>query len=352
MRESFAKNLGHYSELAKEQMRDDMTEEEIKNLEGAFQFRIRKAAEVRGTSDEVQIEVFKLQQFKQEIMKQMKIDIANLDDPEFEPKRKEGDRRIVCENGKYFWRGAKEGKPNIEVTLGDIMTDGEWGILYFLDPTSVPKNVRKKYLVESAKMDLRKFLDWQIVWDETGSQQTPSGVKNSYYKSVDEKESLRSGVLAEKIVRNIFAKLVLDFDIGLEISESDVYQDVEKKVDFILRRKKHYRGVEIKEDESVLDIGVQLTLHDEKKVLHFKNEQIAQAREKISKGEDKILDIILVSVPAGFNFSGLYEEFKKNPWCGGPEKYLPIEIKKKFVRKILQGMVSEHELEEIESKIK
>lgn len=348
MRKSFESNIRQYNEIAKGELAGKNEEApEDDELQAALGWEIKKNAANRETSQAAQAEIYRLQLAKQDIFKKLKADISALDNPEMEP-RLEGSKKVSFENGSYF---AAEENDRTPVTLGEILTDGDWGIKYALD-RSVPRETRKKYLVEAAKRDIRSLLNRQIYVDEIASQKTGPGVKGAYARKFEEEEvlgELRPGILAEKMVDGLLKKMSFSQGADFEIIESDVHLDVVKKIDFIIRRKKHYRGVDV-EAESRQGKGIQFTISQNKERLAEKERQRARANAML-KPEDRLEEIVLVSVPIR-HIQDVYARWKAHPAAGGPEKLWDIETKKEIFTNLLSGMLQSREIEEQWEKLK
>ena len=222
-------------------------------------------AKKRATSAEVQQGIYAIQETKQRIFQQLKIDIAALDDVGNKPEKKPDEISVHYDEAqKKFFAQDNNGQDQ-EVTIGDIMCDGDWGISYYLDPITVPRNVRKRYLIERAKGELRDYLDTQIVFDETKSQFTDSKKFHAYqeWQKAKDRGIYQSGFFSEKLVRNFMNKLTYNHDLPFFIIAGDVFQDVNQKIDFIIHRKSHHRGVDVETvddaDPSLdSDIGIKL----------------------------------------------------------------------------------------------
>jgi len=124
MRKSFERNIFEYSDLAKDEIRiqktENRSEEELEKLESAIEWRLKKGAELRKSSEESQKEIYKIQKQKQKIMEKLKEIIANLDNPNYVINWGENAILIKSDNDKFFIE--KDGiRQNI--TLGEMMTD-------------------------------------------------------------------------------------------------------------------------------------------------------------------------------------------------------------------------------------
>lgn len=351
MRNSFEKNLGHYSELAKDERellhRGDVSEAEISQLGSALEWRMEKAAETRDSTVRTQRKIYEIQKQKQAIMDRLHRRLDALDHPERHLEEALTPGLRICSEGGVYYAEEPSGLQH-EITLGEIMTDGAWGIRYALDPDSIPRPARKMYLVEEVKRELQALLDQQIIADETESVQGGEGVKAAYRAKSEEAgaERLPSGLVAERMVENFFKKITYDTDVPFEIRLADVYQDVTQKIDFIVHRKTHIRGIGVEISDKD-DVGVQFTTRSGD--LEHKKEQVKRAR-KYLKQEDEVDDIMLVSVPLA-RTKELFEEWNIKKLPGGPDKLWDRTTKGTVFRRVLEGVLTKEELEESAQKL-
>lgn len=349
MRKSFEGNLHQYNEIAKGEAEEKRSAREsgvpadLQEIETVLAWETKKNASDRETSIAAQREIYAIQRTKQSIFEKLKNDLALLDEDPDALHWEKSAKKITATEGRLAV-ALPNGKVS-EISEAELLTDGEWGIKYAPDE-NVPRNVRKRYLIETAKRKLRRRLNHQIFIDEIASQKTPALTKGAYSRKFEEEEleqKMPPGILAERMVDGLLKKISLGPDASFEVLEADVHMDVSKKIDFIIRRKSHSRGVGV-EAENRSDIGVQFTTSSNREKLNMKEEQLRRARSHLSK-EDMVEDIVLISVPL-VSVESVYEEWAKNPAPGGPEKLWSAEIKKTIFKKILSGMFSEEELEE------
>lgn len=330
-----------YRDLAKTSL--ETNEAEV--LEADLDQRIAFAALARKTPESTQRAVYELQIQKQKIMQDLKADLQRLDHPDGKtPERAPGFRTIVCEDGGYF----RPGKQRTEVTLGEIMTGASWSIDFNLDPQSVPRDVRKRFIVERAKHRIQDLLDRQIITEESTSRLTHEWKQDAYLAIKENKEQgldqKRAGLLAEKMVKNLLLATMYDFPVDYSIVEADVYQDVEQKIDFIVRVNTQQRGVGVEKDTRKAEVkGIQFTIQSSQEALHKKEVQIERARRQLGEG---INDVVLVHIPLN-HVSDMYEEWLrlKRP-AGGPEKLWSGQTKERIFRGIMQGILSPEQIDD------
>ncbi|PJA47538.1 hypothetical protein CO172_00945 [Candidatus Uhrbacteria bacterium CG_4_9_14_3_um_filter_36_7] len=337
-----------YRDLAKREI--DLEQETNKNSLGMVEFqtllnqRLALAAQKRGTSKETQQIIYEWQKKKQLIMLELKQALRELDDPEVHPVQTFKSRFIRYEDGR-FYRPSGNRKDQI-VTLGEIMTGASWGIDFYLDPQTVPRNIRKQFLIERVKQKLLDALNHQIMEEESESRFTHEWKRDTYKRIQEEKESgteyEHCGLLAEKMVKNFLLGLSYDFPVSFRLMEADVHQDVEQKIDFIVQVETHQRGVGTNKQEKVTQKGIQFTIQRNQDVLAKKRQQIERSRRSL--GED-IDDIIFVNIPLE-HVLNIYKQWKgaKQP-AGGPEKLWDAKTKVMIFRGIMQGILSQEEIE-------
>ena len=350
MRKSFEENIHHYNDIAKSELaqgegrkpaKDSPEDGELAELKTVLNWEVQKNAAARETSQPAQMEIYSLQRTKQNIFQKLKRDLALLDSPEGSLHWEKGSKKIVFEGGEYFLLG-ENGK--IPLTAGEILTDGNWGLKYAPDE-SVPRDIRKKYLIETAKRKIRSRLDRQIYIDEIASKKTGEHVRGAYVRKFEEEElagEMPPGILAEKMVDGLLKKMSCVPGVAFELIDSDVHLDVVKKIDFIIRRKTDYRGVKV-EASGKQEEGIQFTVSQNRERIAEKETQVSRANSLL-RPEDRLDKIILVSVAIS-HITDIYERWKSNPTPGGPEKLWDKETKKKIFERVLSDMLTPEELE-------
>ncbi|MFH1711770.1 MAG: hypothetical protein ABH846_00840 [Patescibacteria group bacterium] len=369
MKRQFEARLHTYGDLAKDIIKgkDDVSEGMV---DAVLAWLKQKGAEKGRTSEETQEQIFRIQIKKQEVMKKLKQDLKNLSDPEHREELREGARPVRYEDGVLFAnrevqekyrknvRGEDEKRRRktfyrtntVEdsVTVGELISDGEWGIDYQTD-VSVPKIIRKQYLVRRARREIERYLDDQILLEEIESDPTS---REHTYREVKKgrsegREEKYSGFLAEKMMQNFLIKLEEDLGAGFKIVAADVYQDVRQKIDFIIRRRKYNRGVSVEDDNR---IGVQFTINTSPQKQEIKQRQIEKAKERLD--EEEVDDIVLVTIPLQQTKRYFAE------WCdagkppGGPDKRWEPEVRQMMLRGVLQDFMEPEEIDALWEKMK
>jgi hypothetical protein len=364
MRQRFEKTLGDYGELNKSEQAAE-SEEELVEVQTVAGWLLRKAARRRGSSVDAQVKIYEIQKKKQEIMRALQEDLKNLDNADYEIEKIPDARPVMYLNKtSYVQRGSAIEKISTgglhaqyasrmsSVTIGEIIADGEWGIEYDLDTKTVPRAVRKRYLVERAKRQLRHLLDGQIIIDELNNSQTHIYKREAYrHIASDASAEFKSGFIAERMIESFLTTIMYDLNADFKVMKADVYQDVEQKIDFIIKRKFHTRSVQVEEDTADVaspteraSLGIQCTINLDRSKLEHKERQIEQARRGLAK-EGPVEDLVLVQIPS-LHIRSIYEKWARSKTSGGPTKLWDKEVKVIIFREIMKGILTPQEIEE------
>lgn len=256
------------------------------------------------------------------------------------------------ENTKSLFVFVKKGE-RIEITQGELLSDGRWAIEYRLN-SSVPKELRLKYYRKEAERALDHLHNQQIAWNE--STRGENDFDEDAYRSIldreqakfDHKELLDNGGLAEMVVSSLLERLSIDSGLDISIRETDPYQDVKGKIDLIIHFEKgHTRGARV-EQSGGKDIGIQLTTSANEKLLTHKQQQIGRA---IRRRESTINDVVLVSIPLQDlqNLHKRWQTESKKKLPGGLDKLLSSNQQEQIIRgifaKLPPGIISEKDIE-------
>jgi len=358
MRPNFRGSLERYGQQIKD-WKEAQEQEDIgtmDQIDAAIDYELGSTARARVNSVESQRKVFEIQKRKQAIMEELRRRLRMIDKlgtREFIPyqERRRASREVAMFDGKL--RALVNGRWQ-QLTLGELLTDGDWDIDYILDERTVPREIHKRFAIESAKRILQEMLDHQIIIDETTSQRTDEFKKEAYKAIEDENlskavEYRRHGAVAEVMFQNLLKKISIDTGADFEIIQADVYQDVHQKIDFIIRRKAHGRGVKIetteKQETSATQehIGIQLTLMQDPETLRRKERQLATAKKQMRDG--KINDIILVTVQSVSIGRLLRGWTGKGRPAGGPDKLLDRPARTELLRSLLKDIFTPEEIE-------
>lgn len=330
-------NFREYAKLAKQEIRNPDKTDEIAGL--ADELKTEFAGR-HITSRETQEAIYKIELQKQHILSQVRADLTSLRKSEKWTKNYPNARPIA--NDELRGGLVLANDRNQTLTEGEILTDGEWEAVYNLD-SSVPKGLRHKYIVETARRQLRELLDEQIALDKGGSVAVDSGKRKAYLAREQEPDESHAGLIAEKLVRNMLKKISIDLNADFSIEETNLQQDVEHKIDFIIHRKSHHRGVGVTSGKQITDIGVQFTMDGSVEKAVHKTKQIN--RVKASMGKDaQVSDIVLVQIPLHHVLETL-KEWKKQKRPGGPDKLWDRAKREKIVRGVLDRIMPPKEID-------
>lgn len=342
MREGFEKGLHDYHdaivELKEEGVvidTDVLSEPDIAEL-------IDRTAKHFHTTARAQENIFKLQGMKSEIMEALHQTLHAINEGKGVISGE--DAHLVRYDSENDTLLATIDASEVPLRASELYTDGEWNIEYAL-PGTVPRTILRRFALSCAKRELQALLDRQIVEDEVGRKNYASGRSKggSVFHRIQEgtfQEGM--GNIAEKMVRNFLTKAAMDLDLDITVIKADLYQDTIEKIDFIIRRKSRNRGVEVSETDGT-DIGIQFTTNTSREGQQHKQEQLEMARLH-AKEVGEVDDIVLVTMPLQ-STGALYAEWSARPMPGGPEKLWSSEIKVKVLRGILEGILSEEEVD-------
>jgi len=343
MRENFEQNLNTYTETIKESLKDLSKEGKIKSEEIRTEV-IEQASASTHTTPEAEATIYSIQKSKLEKLNKFKkfLGKTRSEDGGFvHPEQQPSLSKVSADKEGNFFITTASGALQ-KTTLGEIMTDYEWGIEYSFDPSVDIHDIRK-YTLEKLKSELRDKLDTQIITSELANTRADTFKQNAYQKIAERSvvESEQQGVIAEKMVKNFLKKLAIDTNADFEIIEADAYQDVEQKIDFIVHRKTagHVRGAKVEESETATDIGVQFTTAIGK--TEHKEHQITQSKKRLTDVDD----LVLVTMPA-HDASFLYNMWKKQKTSGGPEKMWSTEIQESVFRGVMDKVLTKEEIDQ------
>jgi len=290
------------------------------------------------------LSVLELQKEKQEVMDWLHKNIEAIEKGEgVESLDHSGDLYVINKDLQTEEAGA--------LTLGEILTDGEWGIRYKL-LSDVPRDIKKRFIVSEAKRHILKLLDKQIStaevkreipkWIDGPMRDYMHGI-NACYNSVlspgyEKSHTSESGFIAEKLVSTFMEGFQIDNSSPYKLSRGDAFDDFERKIDFYIHIPLHTRGVKSYMEERD-DVGIQFTVNPGKKREEHKLEQIETAKRQF--GLNDIDDIVLVSISLKHS-EGCYKRWvQKGRKPGGPARYLPEAMKEEIFFGVLEKFFEE-----------
>ena len=234
-------------------------------------------------------------------------------------------------------------------TLGDLIADVSLGSEYTLPLDSVPVELAKQYVLARAKTRINQLYNRQVALQEKEKSEqkgklTRAGYFNEALKDLDAKEKgveIHAGKQFEQDAVHLLKQIQFDLpELGIEVEEVNVVQDMDEKIDFIVKIHEHHRGVQVEEDEKTIGddsvFGIQFTLK-------WKEEDLKTKQQKIDKSlahgiQTKVDDVLLVTVPVTCDeIKKAHEEWhKKGCLPGGPVRLYAQEVKLKILEKITE----------------
>ena len=359
MRRRLEDDLRMFGELAKQEQEEIESkkeeqpdqpglDDELSSLAGAVDWHLSRAAKRQHTKLDTQQEIFDIQKTKQEVMNRLRERMACLDDPDCEPDHAKGSRSVEFDEGSKEF--IHQGEP---VSFSEIVTDLEWGIDYDLGKNDKARLATRKYYLEQAKDNLRDLLDQQITRSEVGSRDVHVWKKEAYQHHEEDRESgvdlKKSGIIAEKMVKNILKKASLDDDrLPFEVLDADIYQDVEEKIDFVIRHKERTRGVNVDAKDEVRDIAIQFSINPNAEFK--KRKQVRRAKRQLMNRGD-MDDLVLVVLPINF-VQDLRRQWERDGRpAGGPDKLMNQAQAKELFRGVMKDVMPKKELNDTWSKV-
>lgn len=313
MRFEFKQQLEDFNTAAKNEAEED----ELAELFSDF---ARSEENSKGTQERI----FELQQQKQLIMKELRAGLDCIRNPDCRPEWRADRRTAMFDPNTRTLHYLDDVNEPQTCQFSDILADLDWGIVYNLDPDTVPADLQKKYLLELARQEIRRLLDLQIATSE--ADRFPNDPKKRMgYEALGETleksaEELPLGFKAEIMVRNFLQKLQQEHDLPFELVPADAYQDVEQKMDFVLHVKADALGVAVESQEEAQDIGIQLTTNPEK--IAHKERQIERSSNIMRYQGGDITKIALVVLSNNLTRNLVREWEEAGRPAGGPDQFM------------------------------
>lgn len=247
----------------------------------------------------------------------------------------------------YFLDERKDKK---YLSMGQIVSNTIWDKEYYMSFDSFNETKDKgevmydDYFKTLTEKETLKILNKYIYEKEILKNSTKDAFKMNAYKNSREEgnksiENTRSGIIAEKLVRSFLTRIAIDNkDLEIEISEVNIYQDIEYKIDFLIKNKHINRGVKVDSDE-----------YEEEKVrkIQFTINASRESEELKKKQLEIADDVILVKMPE-LEVSKTIKKWKEDKTHEySPDKYFDTETKREILEKMLKGFVSDEALDKI-----
>ena len=286
-----------------------------------------------------QTNIFNHQVEKQKQMARLHEQLSDMDHPDEKKEINPNYIPVRYENSRYI--ATIDNKP-LAITKEDLLTDGQWGLHYELD-SSVPRNIRKKYIVGETKRSLKELYDRQIVIDMASSELTDKKRRNAYIDIANnwEHRNRQAGIIAEKIFVGFLTKAYMAIDLPIEISQLTIEGDMDVKADVIISlvNTGDANSVEVKTSRNK---GIQLTTCQDEETINHKRQQIEEALKLDEAKRLHLKNILLLTT--GEDFVGLLHEWEKHKLPGGPDKLLSKAAKELFFTKGLAGLLPEDKI--------
>jgi hypothetical protein len=350
MREQLDKNIKNYTEALNDSFKD-MSKEGKQKAEIIKEVAVQEGAFLAHTTKEAELEIYKIQKQKIEKFRKFKqwLEKTRKNSETYDDTENKKDKPVVSLSKEgTVTISYKDGSFKI-ATMGEVMTDMEWGSEYAFDKSVDIHDIRKYHLMQ-LKKELRDKLDAQIIESETSNTYVDTA-KQTAYKQIKERtgndsaQMEKTGVVAEKMVSTFLEQLSVDCpDADFSITPADAFQDVDEKIDFIIRRKEHRHGARIEESEadtgiSGRTIGIQFTTAEGKNA--HKEGQLNKAK----KHATEVDDIVLVTIPMS-EATYLYKKWQEKKDPGGPTKYWNKNTKINVFKAVMQNVLEQDEIEE------
>ena len=251
----------------------------------------------------------------------------------------------LLETGEYHEPGAQAVKYNrhtntlfyeldgekIKTTLGEVLSGNEWGNAFYLDRASFAekhdgRKMYELYVSHTVRQETLALLDTHILEHEIVRQARLDTQKQTAYEKIKEtkgqnpRELTQTGVIAEKMIQSLLVRIATDRPhLGLEVISVNAHQDVELKIDFIVRiQNKGEKGV-----KTMTTKNVQFSISSDPAKLEIKNKQM-----------QKFKDIVLIQMPE-LSVNEFYRKWvSQKGVTAGPDIYLNRDIEELVIAQI------------------
>lgn len=263
---------------------------------------------------------------------------------------------VKGDKNKFVFSYKDQNGREVVVSPGDLIADMQWGVYYDLNHEIKSQAHRREYN-KFRQQYVEAFYQQQIAEVETEEAlinlleiehvedrdyYLAEAYKNVYQALQEHKqgrENMQAGFLLEKMINGLLTKISVDLGAkyGFEVEQASVVDDVELKVDLIIKFPDKNRGVGVEETKKTK--GIQLTLIRENDAKFArKKEQVARVKESIGQGKGlPVDDLVLIQVGVdNAEISDTYEKWAKmGKPTSGPEKLLKNQmIINEFLAKI------------------
>ncbi|MFA7201709.1 MAG: hypothetical protein WC099_01815 [Candidatus Paceibacterota bacterium] len=233
-------------------------------------------------------------------------------------------------------------------TLGDMIADISLGCEYTVSLDTTPAPIAKQYVLARAKTRMNQLYNRQIALQEKEISEkkgklTRAGYFEEALKDLDAREQgteIHAGKQFEQDAIHLLKQVQFDIpELGIEVEEVNVVQDMDEKIDFIVKAHEHHRGVQVEEDNKTLGdetvFGIQFTLKWKEEDLKIKQNKIDKA---LKKGiHTQVDDVLLITVPTACSDIKKAHEQWHREGCppGGPVKLYSEQVRMEILEKIV-----------------
>lgn len=340
------KNFGvnfeeRFSDLEQDYAEFNLTSDTRVHLAKRREKQVKKKGEKLGSIGEQKIKRITALHFE----------FKNLDEGEIVTEFADETRRIVYfdeDNDGYY---VLKGDQQRFLGVGDLLSDYAWGIKYVPDGEMIEpayRRMAKRILVNEARRDLEELHNVELRLEykktEKNKESSPAPtITQGKIKNIGElwektHKWADLGFIAEIMARELMTRLAKNKKIEIVVERADCIEDGVYKYDFKVRTLNTTRGVGIGDEEEInkriKKIGVQFTIAHKvgnKKSRFFK----AKDRYKDKVPVDEIIFVQINSGEFGKAFDRWLESGKPS---GGPEQFLPEEIKNTLLEEITAGL--------------
>ncbi len=233
-------------------------------------------------------------------------------------------------------------------TLGDMIADISLGCEYTFSLDTTPAPTAKQYVLARAKTKMNQLYNRQVALQEKEMSEKRGDVARyeKFRKSLEQLDAqeqgteVQAGKQFEQDAIHLLKQIQFDIpELGIEVEEVNVVQDMDEKIDFIVKVHEYHRGVQVEEDKRTLGdesvFGIQFTLRWKEEDLKMKQNKIDRA---LKKGiHTQVDDVLLVTVPISCpHVKKIHEQWHREG-CppGGPVKLYSERVRMEILEKIV-----------------
>ncbi|RJO59575.1 hypothetical protein C4546_01720 [Candidatus Parcubacteria bacterium] len=249
----------------------------------------------------------------------------------------------IEQSGNQLFYVDEQGKRQ-ELTLGDLLTDGEWGLKYYFDKR-VSKEVKSAYLQAEAKREMQQAYNQALLLQETENPKLDKLTRETYQRILNDLETGQEhfGLQIERAVKNFFKKISINHDF-FKVYDADVKQDVQDKIDFIIANVHHLQGLEVQEDPSAKkQIDVQFTTNLAPENIWKKSTQLQKVKARSGDLPANAIKALVKMDGRDFRFFHNRWQAKKTP--GGPDRAWRPGTKWTLFQQAMRKFLSSEEID-------